>query len=152
EQRLVESERRYRELYEEAPTAYVSLGRDGTFLNVNVRATRLLDYRAPELIGASIQRHLADSPAGRALAQQALSRGFAGEEISGLEVELRRRDGSPLWVSLWMRPMRGVDGQIHAVHSIWLDVTDRVLAEAEHARLRQENLYLQQEIKSDHNF
>jgi transcriptional regulator with GAF, ATPase, and Fis domain len=51
-----------------------------------------------------------------------------------------------------MRPMRGVDGNIQAVHSIWVDVTDRVLAEAERARLREQNLYLQQEIKSDHNF
>ena len=30
EQRLVESERRYRDLYEEAPNAYVSVGSDGT--------------------------------------------------------------------------------------------------------------------------
>ena len=33
----------------------------------------------------------------------------------GLELEMRRRDGSPLWVSLWMRPMRGDDGTIQAV-------------------------------------
>ena len=65
---------------------------------------------------------------------------------------MRRRDGSPLWVSLWMRPMRGEDGQIQAMHSIWVDVTDRVLAEAERARLAEQNLYLQQEIKSVHNF
>ena len=49
---------------------------------------------------------------------------------------MRRRDGSPLWVSLWMRPMRGADGAIQAVHSIWVDITDRVLAEAERARLQ----------------
>ncbi len=38
------------------------------------------------------------------------------------------------------------------MHSIWVDVTDRVLAEAERARLREQNLYLQEEIKSVHNF
>ena len=65
---------------------------------------------------------------------------------------MRRRDGSPLWVSVWMRPMRGVDGGVQAVHSIWVDVTDRVLAEAERARLSEQNPYLQQEIKSVHNF
>jgi len=70
--------------------------------------------------------------------------------MSGLE--LRRRDGSPLWVSAWMRPIRGVDGRIQAIHSIWVDVTDRVLAEAERVRLSKQNLYLQQEIKSVHNF
>ena len=38
------------------------------------------------------------------------------------------------------------------MHSIWVDITDRVLAEAERARLREQNLYLQEEIKSVHNF
>jgi PAS domain S-box-containing protein len=152
EQRLVESERRYRELYEEAPNAYVSIGSDRRFLSVNGRATHLLGYPAEELVGSSILRHMADSPSGRTRVEQALDRGFAGEEISGMELEMRRRDGSPLWVSVWMRPMRGVDRQIHAVHSIWVDVTDRVLAEAERARLAEQNLYLQQEIKSVHNF
>ncbi len=37
-------------------------------------------------------------------------------------------------------------------HSIWVDITDRVLAEAERARLQQQNLYLQEEIKAVHNF
>jgi formate hydrogenlyase transcriptional activator len=152
EQRLVESERRYRELYEEAPNAYVSVGTNREFLSVNGRATHLLGYPAKELVGSSILRHLADSPEGRTLAEQALSRGFAGDEISGLELEMRRRDGSPLWVSVWMRPIRGVDGRIQAIHSIWVDVTDRVLAEAERVRLSKQNLYLQQEIKSVHNF
>ena len=78
----------------------------------------------------------ADTPAGQARAEEAFRRGFGGEEISGLELEMRRRDGAPLWVNLWMRPMRGDDGPIQAVHSIWVDVTDRVLAEAERARLQ----------------
>ncbi|MBV8557510.1 MAG: sigma 54-interacting transcriptional regulator, partial [Planctomycetaceae bacterium] len=43
-------------------------------------------------------------------------------------------------------------GKVHAVHSIGVDVTERVLAERERARLEQQNLYLQEEIKSVHNF
>jgi formate hydrogenlyase transcriptional activator len=152
EQQLVESERRYRDLYEEAPNAYVSLGRDLRLVSVNRRATQLLGYSGAELIGCGISEYFAETPSGRAKAEQAFAEGFAGAEVSGLELEMRRRDGSPLWVSLWMRPMRGVDGGIQAIHSIWVDVTDRVLAEAERARLSEQNSYLQQEIKSVHNF
>jgi PAS domain S-box-containing protein len=152
ERRLVESERRYRDLYEEAPNAYVSLGMNLEFLNVNRRATQLLGYPAEELVGSSFLSHLSDSRSGRERAEQALSRGFAGEEIAGLELEMSRKDGSPLWVNLWMRPMRGVDGEIQGMHSIWVDVTDRVLAVAERVRLKEQNLYLQQELKSVHNF
>ena len=97
-------------------------------------------------------RLFAETPPGRARAEQALRACLAGEEVSGLELEMRRRDGRPLWISLWMRPMRGTDGRISAAHSIWVDITDRVLAEAERARLQQQNLYLQEEIKSVHNF
>ena len=132
------------------PTCRV--GADGTLLNVNRRATQLLGYSASDLIGSDILRYFADTPSGRDPAEQALRRVFAGDDVSGLELEMRRRDGSPLWVSLWMRPLREEGGATRAVHSIWVDVTDRVLAEAERARLREQNLYLQEEIKSVHNF
>ncbi len=152
EQRLVESERRYRDLYEEAPNAYVSVGRDLRLATVNRRTTQLLGYPASELLGSDILGYFADTPSGRGRAGRAFREGLAGAEISGLELEMRRRDGGQLWVNLWLRPMLGDDGMPQAVHSIWVDITDRVLAEAERARLAEHNLYLQQELKSVQNF
>jgi formate hydrogenlyase transcriptional activator len=152
EQQLVESERRYRELYEEAPNAYVAIGGDRRLLSVNHRATQLLGVPASELVGQPVLALFAETPAGRPRADEALRAGFAGREISGRELEMCCRSGGALWVSVWMRPLRGADGRIAAVHSIWVDITDRVAAEAERARLQQQNLYLQEEIKSDHNF
>ena len=152
EQQLLESERRYRDLYDEAPSAYVSFGRDGRLNNVNHRAAQLLGYPAAELVGSSILAHFADTPAGRVRRRESLHGVFAGEEFSGLELEMRRKDGRPLWISLWMRPIRGASGKIQAAHSIWVDITDRVLAEAERARLQQQNLYLQEEIKAAPQF
>jgi formate hydrogenlyase transcriptional activator len=152
EKQLIESERRYRDLYEEAPNAYVSFDRKLQLLSVNRRAVQLLDYPATDLVGSIVLAHFAETSAGRAPAERAFHQGFAGEDVSGLELEMRRRDGKPLWISLWMRPLRGVDGHVQALHSIWVDITDRVQAEADRARLREQNLYLQQEIKSVHNF
>ena len=152
EKQLVESERRYRELYEEAPNAYVAIGSDRRLLSVNHRATQLLDIPADELVDQPVLPLFADTAVGKPLAEEALRAGFDGREIAGWELEMRRRDGSPLWVSVWMRPLRGADGRIPAVHSIWVDITDRVRAEAERASLQQQNLYLQEEIKSVHNF
>src|SRR5262249_30898306 len=152
EKQLVESERRYRELYEEAPNAYVAIGDDRRFLSVNHRATQLLGVPASELVDHSVLALFAESPAGKTRAAQALRAGFDGQELSGCELELRRPDGGALWISVWMRPLRGADGRIHAVHSIWVDITDRVRAEAERASLQQQNLYLQEELKSVHNF
>lgn len=153
EKKLVESERRYRELYEEAPNAYVAIGDDRRLLNVNHRATQLLGATAAELVGRPVLDLFAETPAGRAAADDALWASFDGDEVTGRELEMRRRDhGRPLWVSAWVRPLRGPDGRVHAVHSIWVDITDRVLADAERARLQQQNLYLQEELRSAHNF
>ncbi len=152
EQRLVESERRYRELYEEAPNAYVSLGNDLRLTSVNRQASQLLGLPKEELLGASVLEHFADTASGRGRAERAFREGFAGQEISGTELEMQRKDGGRLWVNAWIRPMLGDDGSPLAVHSTWVDVTARVLAEAERSRLAEQNLYLRQELKSVHNF
>jgi transcriptional regulator with GAF, ATPase, and Fis domain len=49
-------------------------------------------------------------------------------------------------------PGRGDDGTIQASRSFFVDITDRVLAERERARFQEQNMYLQEEIKSVHNF
>jgi PAS domain S-box-containing protein len=152
EQRLIDSERRYRDLYEEAPIGYHSTGVDGVIRTVNRRVCEWLGYSAAELVGSRLLDYPADSPAGKPRAHECFQKWVAGEEIRGAEVELRRKDGSPLWVSLWVKPVRGPDGQVQVCRAIWADVTDRVLAEQEQARLQQQNQYLQEEIKAAHNF
>jgi PAS domain S-box-containing protein len=152
EQRLRESERRYRDLYENAPTGYVSVGRDGRLRSVNRRAAELFGYQALELVGMPILSLVGDTPAGKARSSEVFRKFLAGEGVCGWELEMRRKDGRPLWISLWMEPGRGEDGTIEASRSCFVDITDRVLAEAERARLHEQNLYLQEEIKSEHNF
>jgi formate hydrogenlyase transcriptional activator len=152
ERRLSASERRYRDLYEEAPVGYLSVGVDGRIISANHRASQLVGYLAEELEGLPVAGLFADTPAGKTRDAESFRKFLAGEEVSGLEVEMRRKDGRPLWISLWMRPIRGEDGKVQASRSIWVDITDRVLAEVDRARLQQQNLYLRDEIKATHNF
>jgi transcriptional regulator with GAF, ATPase, and Fis domain len=65
---------------------------------------------------------------------------------------MRRKDGRPLWIQLWMHPVRGEDGAVQTGRAFFVDITGRVLAEREQARLQAQNLYLQEEIKAAHNF
>jgi PAS domain S-box-containing protein len=152
ELRVSASEERYRDLYDEAPVGYLSLDADGRILTANRQASQMVGFPARELEGLPLQALFADARDGKSRDGEALPRSMSGEELSGLEVELRRKDGRPLWVSLWMRPIRGCDGKVRSNRAIWVDVTDRVLAEAERTRLQQQNLYLQDEIKAAHNF
>ena len=150
QQQLLESERRYRGLYEEAPTGYLSVGVEGRIRTVNRLVTEWLGYAAEALVGSPVLNLVAATSKPRA--EECFRKLVAGEEVRGVELELCRKDGRPLWVSLWVKPMREADGTVFASRSIWVDITDRVLAEAERARLQQQNLYLQEELKSVHNF
>jgi PAS domain S-box-containing protein len=152
EQRLQQSEARYRDLFENAPNAYWLVGTDGRVLNANRRAAELLGRPLEETIGALTTSFGADTPQGKPRILEVRRKHLAGVPVAGWELELRRQDGRPAWIKVWMEPGRGEDGTIGPARAFGLDVTDRVLAEAERARLQEQNFYLQEEIKADHNF
>src|SRR5262245_7883848 len=152
EQRLQESEARYRDLFDNAPNAYWLVGTDGRVINANRRAAELLGRPLADVVGAPTVSFAADTPEGKPRVLEVRRKHLAGESVSGWELELRRNDGRPTWIKVWMEPGRGDDGTILAARAFGLDITDRVLAERESARLQEQNLYLQEEIKSDHNF
>ena len=152
EQRLRHSEARYRDLYENAPSAYLTVGADGRILSVNRRVTELLGYSAQELVGALIHSLMPNTPEGRARSEEVYRKHLAGETVSGWELEMRRKDGRPVWVQTWMEPGRGEDGSIQASRAFLVDITERVLAERERTRLQEQNRYLQEELKSVHDF
>jgi PAS domain S-box-containing protein len=151
EQQLRASEARFRDLFENAPNAYLVVGTDGRILYANRRLAELLGYPVQELVGAVIHSFMPDTPAGKTRSLEVYRKHLAGEAVSGWELELRRKDGRPLWVNVWMEPGRGEDGSVQASRSFFVDITDRVLAERERARLQEQNVYLQEEIKSIQN-
>jgi PAS domain S-box-containing protein len=152
EQRLSESEARYRDLFDNAPNAYWLVGTDGRVLHANRRAVELLGRPLEEMVGAPTPSFGADTPEGRPRILEVRRKHLAGESVSGWELELRRKDGRPAWIKVWMEPSRGADGALGPARAFGVDITDRVLAERERARLQEQNLYLQEEIKADHNF
>jgi PAS domain S-box-containing protein len=152
EQQLRASEARYRDLFENAPNAYLVVGIDGRILSANRRLAEMLGFPVEELVGTVIHAFMPDTPAGKARSLEVYRKHLAGEAVSGWELELRRKDGRPLWVNVWMEPGRGEDGTVGASRSFFVDITDRVLAERERARLHEQNRYLQEEIQSEHNF
>src|SRR5262245_29731684 len=150
EQRLRDSEARYRDLYDNAPNAYLVVGTDGRILKANRRVTELLGYSNDELVGAVIHSFFPDTPAGKSRSEELSRKHLAGESVSGWALEARRKDGRPLWIKVWMESVRDSEGAIQAARSFFVDITELVLAERERARLHEQNLYLQEEIK--HNF
>jgi PAS domain S-box-containing protein len=147
ERRLRESEELFRNLFDEAPIAYVYEQTDTRFVSANRSFMDLLGLTAaevPHTYGLSLV-----APRDLEEVQGSLTAEQSGKERAAIEIELRRKsDGQPVWVQRWSRPEP--DGK--HTRTMIIDITARVLAEREQARLQQQNSYLREEIKSEHNF
>jgi formate hydrogenlyase transcriptional activator len=149
EQQLRESEERYRDLYEEAPIGYVQEDLESHFITANRAAIRMLGLKPDEVIGTIGMSLVAPTPEAQRRAREALASIGRGTDTAGVVLELRRKDnGRPVWVQWWSKP----EPNGRYTRTVIVDITDRVLAEQEKARLQQQNQYLQEEIKSVHNF
>ncbi len=139
EEALRESEERYRDLYDGAPVAYFAIGKDGRIAKANRRASELLGYSLDDLIGRPVLDLYSDTPAGKDKAKRVIERFRRGRETHDEEMEMRRADGSPVWVSLTVRIVRDAGGQPVESRSMVLDITERKRAE-EALRMAQEEL------------
>jgi formate hydrogenlyase transcriptional activator len=149
EQQLRASEQRFRDLYEEAPIAYIYEDTESRFVSANRAAIKLLGLKPEEVRGTLGLSLVAPTPETQERVHRAIEGLQKGEEGTCIELELRRKDdGRPVWVQWWSKP--DPDGKY--TRTMLVDVTARVLAEQERNRLQQQNLYLQEEIKREYHF
>ena len=99
DQELSERDPHYRALYDEAPHTYLSFSPDWLVLMSNRRAAELLRCHQDDLIGRSIFDLYVEGPTGRDRAKLLLSRFGTGGRIENEDIEMRRSDGEPVWVS-----------------------------------------------------
>ncbi len=148
-QRALEEIEIYRDLYEEAPIAYVREDLDSRLISANRTALRILGLDpkdVPGILGASL---VPDTPDAQRRVKEALASIGRGTDTSGVVLELRRKnDGRPVWLQWWSRP----EPNGKYTRTMFIDITAHVLMEQEQSKLRAQNLYLQEEIKSVHNF
>ena len=144
-----ESDERLRDLFDEAPIAYVHEGIDTRFIRVNRTAMRILGIKPEEVAGTYGKSFIPDTPEAQRRLRDALESIGKGTDTAGVVLELRRKDnGKPIWIQWWSRP----DAKVGYTRTMFIDITERVLMEQEKARLEAQNTYLQEEIRSEHNF
>ncbi|HTZ83790.1 MAG TPA: sigma 54-interacting transcriptional regulator [Candidatus Acidoferrales bacterium] len=146
---LGRSEQRFRDLFDEAPIAYVHEGLDSRIIQANHTAMRILGLKPEEVAGTFGKSLVPDTPDAQRHLREALESVGRGTDTTGVVLELRRKDnGKPVWVQWWSRPAAGGD----YTRTMFIDITDRVLMEQEQVRLQDQNAYLWEEIRSGHNF
>jgi PAS domain S-box-containing protein len=148
ERRHAESEERFRDLFDEAPIAYVNEGLDSKFIRANRTAMKLLGVTPEDIPTTYGKDFIPDTPEAQQRLRIALELMRTGSDKNPVVLELRRKDGKPLWIQWWSRP----DPSGTYTRTMFIDVTEHVLMEQEKTRLEAQNRYLQEEILSEHNF
>jgi len=135
---------RLEQLFEHAPLPYQSLDGKGRFLAVNQAWLELLGYEAGEVLGRSFLDFL--PPAYRDRFNAYMQSGGLQGAVSGLEIDLLRKDGSPVTVRHHGRLIRDAEGGILRTHCLLEDISDRKRMESDlHAsRERYQTLVEQQ--------
>ena len=146
---LGQSEERFHDLFDEAPIAYVHEGLDSRFIQANQTAMRILGLKPEDIAGTFGRSLVPETPDAQRRLRGALESIERGTDTSGVVLEMRRKDnGNPVWVQWWSKPAASGD----YTRTMFIDITDRVLMEQEQARLLDQNAYLWEEIRSEHNF
>lgn len=99
---------------------------DGVVTSVNAGAERLFDVAAADVVGRRVEEVL---PHAARDVERLLARIRAGETLEHLEVRRARRDGSEIWVTLRVSPVRDPDGRITGASTIAHDISRRKAAE-----------------------
>jgi len=146
---LRENEERLRDLFDEAPIAYVHEGLDTRFIRANRAALRILGIKPEEVPSMYGRTLVPDTPDAQRRLKDAIESVGRGTDTSGVVLELRRKeDGRQIFIQWWSKP----DPRGTYTRTMFVDITDRILLERERERLQAQNVYLREEIKSVHNF
>ncbi|HJY84953.1 MAG TPA: PAS domain S-box protein [Candidatus Binatia bacterium] len=134
---LRQSEERYRQLFESANDAIVSLTLDGIITTVNRGVEVLLSWSREEQIGRHYREFL--TPSSVVFTEERAQRIQAGEKVSSIfEIELLRKDGSVVPVEARSRFIRDRQGKPIGVLASYRDITARKQAEAEKQELQEQ--------------
>jgi PAS domain S-box-containing protein len=149
EQRLRDSERTLRQLVTSVVDyAIYSMDPSGLITTWNIGAQRIKGYSAQEVIGNNFSMFYLPEDRQRGAPQAALVR---AAELGHFESEgwRVRKDGTRLWASVTISPIRGEGGELLGFSKVTRDLTERRKA-LEDLREREESLRLLVEGVKDH--
>jgi two-component system cell cycle sensor histidine kinase/response regulator CckA len=141
--RLKADENRYRGMFENAIEGIYQSTPDGQYLVVNAALARMYGYERPEELlnqVSDIQNQVyVDCSFREKFKQQIEATGF----VQGLEYQVRRRDGTVIWISETARAVRDEAGVIRHYEGFIENITIRKNAETERARMEKQMLQSQ---------
>lgn len=121
--KLKQSENRYRALFEQSNDAVFMLRPDGTHLEVNSAAAKMLGYTPEEMLDLSTPMVI--SPSEHADSADVRKKMFAGEHLPIYERTFRKKDGTEFPAEVNVKLVRDEDGNPLHIQSIVRDISER---------------------------
>jgi PAS domain S-box-containing protein len=140
EERLAESERKYRELVEHANSIILRWTSDGQITFLNEFGQRFFGYSAEEILGRHVTGTIVPptETSGRDL-KQLMEQICADPKAFEHNVnENMRRNGDRVWISWTNRIMPDVPGHVAEILSVGTDITERRRAEEQIRQLHED--------------
>ncbi|HEY0704330.1 MAG TPA: PAS domain S-box protein [Candidatus Acidoferrales bacterium] len=131
EQARREAEERLRMLFENAVEGIFQASVDGKLLSVNPALARMCGFASPQEMEASGSNVSADFYADPQARAEFTRRMQADGAVERFEYQLRRKNGSRIWVSENARVVRDASGAVVAYEGTMEDITDLKRAEVE---------------------
>ncbi len=122
---LKKSEQKYRELYEDAPNAYFTIKPDKSIKSCNQAAVELLGYYKEEFQNIKFFDLYYNSPEDLQKPKRLFKQFLEGKNIQDVEIQMKHKNGNPIWVSLTVKPVRNQKGQVVESQSMVINITER---------------------------
>ena len=123
EKAIIESEKKYRNIFENTLVGIYQSTLEGRYLSANPAIAKMFGYETPETFMAGITdigKQLYVNPSDRERSMQVLQ---GSERLESFEVQTRRRDGSLMWNLINSRPVRDKDGKFQYIEGVIIDTT-----------------------------
>lgn len=119
-----QSEQRYADLYEHSPDMYHSVNHDGVVVSCNITESAVLGYAKEEIIGKPLTKFYPADQVDNV--RENLRRLFTlGEEIRGIEEQMRKKDGTLIDVSVNTSLVYDGEGKPVLARMVARDITDK---------------------------
>ncbi len=126
-----QAEERFRSIFENAVEGIYQSTPDGRFISVNPAMARMFGYASPEEMISTIRDIGTEFYLDKAKRDDFKHSMERGDFVAGLETQVRRKDGTKIWISETSRAVRNVIGRVCYYEGTIEDATSRKRAEAE---------------------
>ena len=122
---LINSEKKYRNIFENATEGIFQSTTEGRYISVNPEFARIGGYNSPdEMIDTvtDIQKEMYVHQADRTRLLELINK---QDIITNFEAEIRRRDNAIIWISMNVRTIRDEGGKVIFLEGSIVDITER---------------------------